>query len=248
MYENVAYKRSPLKTVIARLDFVSPVAELDDAVPAAVTKAIAKTFPIAEPNEGVAHELRLGADRVQAESRRRKEWNFYGKNRQKRLLLASNCLFVETSQYVSFEAFEKDFALVVSAFEKTFADTVVSRFGLRFVNHVQLPSLEKDKVATLINPDLLQTLTFAADDAVKRSFSVLELGYEDLSVTFQSGFPNPDHPAVLKNPLFVIDMDAYVQSALSFAEVMQQMGVAHEKIQALFERSIRDPLREQFND
>jgi uncharacterized protein (TIGR04255 family) len=59
--------------------------------------------------------------------------------------------------------------------------------------------------------------------------------------------PNPDYPAIIKRPVFVLDLDAYVQMAHDLAESLQYMEEAHTRIQDLFERSITQQLRERMN-
>jgi hypothetical protein len=52
--------------------------------------------------------------------------------------------------------------------------------------------------------------------------------------------PNPDYPALIKRPLFVLDFDAYVQTAHELRESLHYMEQAHTCIQGLFEESITE--------
>jgi uncharacterized protein (TIGR04255 family) len=45
----------------------------------------------------------------------------------------------------------------------------------------------------------------------------------------------------------VLDIDAYAQNAHALSESLQHMDHAHELIQDLFEKSIKDKLRERMN-
>jgi uncharacterized protein (TIGR04255 family) len=80
-----------------------------------------------------------------------------------------------------------------------------------------------------------------------RLIQVAELKYDDLDMRFQFGMPNPDYPAMMKRPQFVLDLDAYVQTAHDLGDSLQYMEQAHGLIQGLFERSITDQLRERMN-
>jgi uncharacterized protein (TIGR04255 family) len=76
---------------------------------------------------------------------------------------------------------------------------------------------------------------------------VAELQSGDIDVRFQFGMPNPDYPAVIKRPQFVLDMDAYVKTSHDLGGSVQYIEQAHSLIQELFERSIADKLRRHMN-
>src|SRR5262249_24844352 len=80
-----------------------------------------------------------------------------------------------------------------------------------------------------------------------RSLRLAEFKYDDLDLRFTSGMPNPDYPAVMKRPMFVLDLDAYVQTAHDISESLKYMDKAHELIQDFFEKSIKNALRERMN-
>lgn len=48
----------------------------------------------------------------------------------------------------------------------------------------------------------------------------------------------------MRRPLFIIDIDGYVQGLQEFGDLSANIDRAHERIQALFEESITDRLRE----
>jgi uncharacterized protein (TIGR04255 family) len=73
------------------------------------------------------------------------------------------------------------------------------------------------------------------------------LKVDDIDIRVQAGMPNPDYPAVMKRPQFVLDLDAYVSLAHDLPQSGGYMDQAHEHIQALFERSITDRLRGRMN-
>jgi uncharacterized protein (TIGR04255 family) len=51
----------------------------------------------------------------------------------------------------------------------------------------------------------------------------------------------------MKKPFFILDMDAYVQTAHDLKESLEYADQAHTYIQDLFERSITSKLRERMN-
>jgi uncharacterized protein (TIGR04255 family) len=199
--------------------------------------------------DAVARELQLTSDKVTQRETRFKQWNFFGKEREKHLSLASPFVFVSYKQYTTFDNMNAEFAAVVSALDTAFPDARVSRFGLRYINSIEIPDLANPTAWNeYISADLIRTLSFFSDtDRLTRLIQVAELKYEDLNVRFQFGMPNPDYPAPMKRPQFVLDLDAYVQTAHDLRESLQYMDHAHQRIQDLFERSITDKLRERMN-
>jgi uncharacterized protein (TIGR04255 family) len=73
--------------------------------------------------------------------------------------------------------------------------------------------------------------------------SVVEMRLDRIGLRFQFGMPNPDFPAPIRQPLFVLDLDAYA-NGLEAADVASHLDNAHGHIQAVFEDSITDALRE----
>lgn len=249
MYEQTCYEKPFLKEVIARIDFVAPLEGLEKVLSPKLAKELSERFPISEPIDAVERELQFSGTELRQRETRFKQWNFYGKEREKQLSLAAPFVFVSYKRYTTYEAMNAEFAGVTQAVGKTFPDARAGRFGLRFINSIEINELTAvTSWNDYIAQGLLGTLPFFTElECLTRLIQVTELKYEDLHLRFQFGMPNPDYPAQMKRPQFVLDLDAYVQTAHDLRDSLQYIDQAHERIQDLFERSITNTLRERMN-
>jgi uncharacterized protein (TIGR04255 family) len=153
------------------------------------------------------------------------------------------------TRYTTYEDMKEHFSVVVSEIAKTFPDVRASRFGLRFINVIEELSLASPiDWKEYIAPELLGISNFfLVSPPLTRLMHVAELQSGDIDVRFQFGMPNPDYPAVIKRPQFVLDMDAYVKTSHDLGDSVQYVEQAHSLIQDLFERSITDKLRRHMN-
>lgn len=247
MYEETCYEKPFLKEVISRIDFVTPLEGLRQALPPKLAKELSRYFPISEPVDAVAQELQLKGTEVRHLKSQFKQWNFYGKEREKKLVLTANWIFVTYSRYSTYENMKAEFATVIEGLARMFPDVSASRFGLRYINIIEIPDLASPTSwKEYINNRLLGTTTFFTQPAnLTRLIHIAELRYDDVEVRFQFGMPNPDYPAIMKRPQYVLDLDAYVRTAHDMRESLQYMEQAHERIQELFEGSITNKLRER---
>jgi len=250
MHETVLYNDPFLKQVVARIDFVTPLAGLEKTLPTKLGNVLTEHFPIAEPTESLAFqiEFNVGSGAVQDKRTPIKVWNFYGKDREKQLSLGPPNVFVSQNSYSTYEELKEDFGSVVNALDATFPDTKAGRFGLRYVNIIESDGLPTIKGwEEFIAQPLVGSIAFFDPAKLTRLIHVAEMKCGDLTLRFQFGLPNPDYPSVIKRPSFVLDLDAYVEAAHPLAISLQYMEQAHECIQHVFEQSITDKLRERMN-
>lgn len=250
MFDDICYKNTFLKEVVVRIDFFSPIAELETSLPDRLSKVLSKSFQIAEPSESIGHELQFGSNGPQAKEFKLRQWNFFGKNREKQLSITPSCMFLSYKKYESYELIREEFANANEALISHFPNIKIGRFGLRYINNIELQELNKDpfKFEKYISSDLIAPVNFFEDKSnISRLFHVIEFKNENLATTFQYGFPNPDYPASIKKPYFVIDIDSYIQVAHDGNESLKYMDLAHENIQKLFESSITQELRNKMN-
>ena len=245
MYEEICYGESSLKEVIVKADLSSPVDVLATSMPRKVGNAALACFPVSEPRKAVTQGLQLSADTLQHTRQEFTEWNYHGREREKRLVISPTTMFVTYSQYSSYEVLKEDFHSVLSVLFAEFPDLRASRLGLRYINHIEPRNADPFRWGDYIDESLLGLFArFTEREHISRLFNIAEFKYEDLQVKFQFGVPNPDFPATIRRPLFVLDIDAYVQGLQDLPELATNIDRAHDQIQALFEESITDRLRE----
>ena len=97
------YEKNYLTQVIARIDFLSPLNSLQDVLPTAVATLSKELFPIPEPKEIIGRELMVSSETKQVQEKEiaTKEWHFFGKEREKRLVITPASMFVEFKVYQS---------------------------------------------------------------------------------------------------------------------------------------------------
>ncbi len=249
MFEDVCYKKSYLAEVVARIDLLAPVEAFEKNISGKILNKIKAKFPIAEPTESIAQHFEFAPDGVKQKELRGKQWNFFGKEREKQLTIDSGALYVRYTKYSRFEDLVEEFQLAVNAIDQEHPNTSAKRFGLRYINQFDIGELTLSNSRKYFSESLLGTQSFGAyERQTTRNFHIVELKFGDMNLRFQYGFPNADFPAIIKRPVFIIDIDAYSVSVISLGEALQNIEIAHGHIQKLFEESITTDLRSGMND
>jgi uncharacterized protein (TIGR04255 family) len=247
-YDDIVYKKNYLTQVIVRFDFVAPIQGLEMDLPQKLAANLTSGFPILEPQDARLFELNFGPVEAKQVQKSFKQYNLFGKEREKQLSLTSRFMFVVYTKYSKYEEMRKTVNDGITALVAEYPDTRVARFGLRYINTLDMNNIDPiDDWAKFISPDLLGPLRCFDRNKLTRWMQVTEMKCGDLDLRFQFGLPNPDHPSVVKRPVFVLDLDGYVQAAHEFAQSLQHMDKAHECIQDQFERSITEGLREHMD-
>lgn len=247
MHDDICYKKPFLKEVVARIDFVAPIDTLTNSLPPKLATAASTKFPISEPTDGFSQEFHLAPGAIHHRHSSFKEWRFFGKSREKQVCITATFIFISISSYTSYESLRDDWKSLVLSFSDAFPDARVGRFGLRYINNIEVSDAGIDAWSAYINQDLVAPAAFFKDYTVTRLFHVAGLKFGELDMTFQFGLPNPDFPSIMKRPLFVLDLDCYVGTSHDFSESISNMDNAHACIQNVFEASITDALRSLMN-
>lgn len=244
------YKKNYLTNVIARIDFVSPLTDLNSGLPSEISKTALINFPIAEPQKVLRKELQIAPKELKQREKEYMQWTFHGKDREKKLEISPTAILVEYTGYVSYEKMRDQFIEVLQAFFSIYKDVVCSRIGLRYINNIALEN-ESDPLdwEDLLNEKLLSALAFYPDNQfLARSFHNLELNFGEYNLRYQFGIINPDYPAVIKQKSFILDMDAYYRGNLDHNNIGENLDEYHDRIQEIFEMSITPKMKELLNE
>lgn len=247
MYENVCYDNSFLKAVIARVDFAAPVDSLGRSMPPTIGNVAIKHFPISERTPTQMEELTVSGGNINRKKEEFFQWTYYGINREKRLVVTPGFIFVEYLRYSTFEQLKKDFLSVLKAVFTQCRDLRGGRFGLRYINKIELRDAHPLEWDNYISEGLLGLFDKfrGRQEHLTRLFNIVEFRYnDDMRLKFQFGVPNQDYPAPVRRPQFVLDLDGFTEGLQELADVEESIEVAHQRIQQLFEESITTKLRE----
>ena len=235
-----------LTHVIIRIDFPNKLS-VEDRLPPEVTKAILKSFPISEPKKMLGKEFKITSEKdIQFETNelKRVEWHFFGKNREKTLVLTPEAIFIDCNEYSSFEILNNEFIGVINKIFENFEDVQVNRIGLRYINEIDLNKPIPINWALYVDDKLLSIFDLGEDrNKIARGFSNLVLNYGDMLLSFNYGMHNPNMPAPIKKEVFVLDYDASYTGFLEQNDLETNLIKFHTKIEEMFEKNIRPKLR-----
>jgi uncharacterized protein (TIGR04255 family) len=244
MHSQICYESPFLKEAIIRIDFPTPIVEINKKLPPVLVKEIQKIYPIAEPHRGIVQEFQISDKDAHVKKSDHVEWNYYDNDRQRRFTISPICLFVSTLKYKSYEELFTNFRTIASTALEYYSDINASRVGTRYVNVISLDESEPLKWDDYINSKMLCSLS--CNDFQRnltRAFNIVEYNFNGISVKFQYGLANPDYPAIIKRKEFVLDLDAYSNGSFDLNEILRVTEASHGKIQDLFENSITQKTR-----
>ena len=247
--ENICYKKNPIKESLVKIDFFNPINQFDIEIPNDIVNKIKVNFPIPEPRELIARGFQISNNGIKQSENKHKEWNFYNRNKDRRIVITKDSVSVVHSQYENYEVFIKDFRLILDAIGTYDNSMQIKRFGLRYINNLEFANGDPFKWNQYLNKKLLCSFEIPKEKKyIARSFHNLELNYGDFFLRFQYGMHNPDYPAVIKKKIFILDFDAYYSGILERNELEQYFQKFHDAIQDMFEKSITSKYRDFLNN
>jgi uncharacterized protein (TIGR04255 family) len=247
--DSICYKQNFLTEVIARVDLVSPLPSLIKELPKDISKAALVSFPIEEPKPAFTQELLVSEKELATRKQEFTEWNFYGRNREKRLTIIPQAFYVVYKNYEKYENLRSDFLTIVESFFSCFEQAQPSRLGLRYINQLDVPGPSPLDWQEHVSKELLSLFSYTIEEAVpSRLFHNFEAVFSDFNLRFQFGVHNPDYPAPIRRRAFILDYDAYFQGLLEPKDIPECLNKYHNAIQKIFERSITNRLKEVMNE
>ncbi len=240
------YKRNFIKKVIAKIDFSLPTNMFTPESVADAVIEIKKRFPISEQSTASQHGLQITNEGVKSSKIEFPEWIFHGENRDK--MLKVNQLFIEIllTKYFSEDDFNNDLIIPISHLLKINPQTSIRRTGIRFINIFDFPIDTFTKVHEYFSESITSNyLHFIDSDKCSRSFLINEFVIDDIKLRVQSGFSNPDYPAIIKRNHFVLDFDAFIDYPHLINDAESYFKRIHDLIENKFETLITEKLRNE---
>ncbi len=244
----ICYKRNFITEAISKVEFLNPLKALNETLPKKFSDSIKDLFPIAESKEIINNVVELtNTGAVNKTSEKSIEWIFWDKERNKRISLNKDFLILVQHKYESYEVFESDFKVAFNSLCEVFDDLTYKRYGMRFINNIRIDEPDPLNWDDYINKNLLASINIPKDkERISRTFHTLEMNYETFNLRYNFGIHNPDYPAIIKQKVFVLDLDAYHNGIQNQRDVLDNMSIFHDKIQEFFEFSITEDFRGKY--
>lgn len=239
------YKINFLTSVVVRVDFPNPL-PIHENLPASLSETILNFFPISEPKKLKGQTFTFTGEKIQMEGvERSTEWNYFGKNREKQLVLNSEFMFISQRKYETFEPLKSEFITIIEKLYENYPDLQINRFGLRYVNEISfLGQTEPLKWNDYLNDNLLTLFDIAEDKSkIAKCFNNIIFNFEDFIVNFKYGMHNPDFPTPIRKKIFILDYDAYVTTLQDLSDIQENIIRFHDEIENFFENHIKEGLR-----
>jgi uncharacterized protein (TIGR04255 family) len=240
------YPHNYLKNVTARIDFGQNYYEVSSDVPGVLQERIKERFPFMQKKSAMAEQLQVVSEtEIKRRHVRENHWFFQAQDGSRTLCIAPNFLWIDYKKYNGFGDLKDTFSKVVDGLFESFPNFSVNRFGLRYLNEIEMTEPRVTEWGEYLDRDLLAIFVLADDQTkISRAFHNLEMNYGDMNLTFLYGMHNPEYPAPIRQKTFVLDFDAYALKVQGKDALNNCLQVMHDRIESLFERSITDRFRE----
>lgn len=242
--EGNCYKKNFVNKVVARIEFATPTQLFTSESLSEVVTEIKKRFPISEQARGSQHEIKISNAGIEPKITEFPEWIFNSFDRTKILKVNQNFIEVVLSKYDSEVDFKADLILPISHLLKINPNITIKRTGIRFINIFDFPmNTFQDSQKYFSNSITGQFTGMEEINFCSRAFMINEFVKDDLKLRVQSGFFNPDYPAIIKRNQFVIDIDAYMDFPHLINNTEQYFIKLHDAIEMKFESLITENMR-----
>jgi len=244
------YKKDYLTTVIVRIDFLNSLESINKGIPKKLNDLIKNYFKILEPKKLIGKQLQFSKEEFKHSDKEVIEWKYFDKNRVKQFVLNPDFALIEYKKHEPYDNLKKTFLDISRSLFKLKDKLQIKRFGLRYINNVELQEKDLTNWQEYINNDLLHVLDFYENKKVlSRAISHLEFNFDDLYLRFQSGMRNPDYPAPISRKIFVLDYDCYSEMLIDdFMDLENKLEKSHDLIIQMFKSSITKRLEKILNE
>ena len=238
-YEEVDFKKTGLRTVVAELRF-NPILRIGIETPVAFQDRVRALLPKFSILQGAAIQFRVfrgegeDVDVSSAEGFRPDSltWRFQSEDDQWTASLTTNRLSLETTQYKRFPDFAHRFSILHGALQNSHPVDRFTRIGLRYINAFDpkrfpgpwLPRFNPQLVGPLADPVLGGLVTHSEQTFV--------LSEEDWMIKVRHGLVDGEN--------YTLDLDHATGSPVGRDSVEDVMGTFNRHIYQVFRWSISD--------
>ncbi len=239
------YKIFFISNSLVRIDF-SPIFKIDSDI-STFQKNVCEFFPDMglEPTITVFENIQENTKKFES-VKPSIIWKFSNNEKDKLLTLSVNYLAIENFKYSNYEDFRSLVKTILKHFEESYEAPDITKFGLRYINHIVLDSGNPFEWGNYIKSFLTYTIDnfFEEKTDISRAMSQIQLQKEDYKIIFNFGLNNSEFPAKISRKEYILDFDCRTTDAPT-KNIMEYLNTFHDKIETLFEMSIERGLREE---
>ena len=173
-------------------------------------------------------------------------WQIESKDKTHTITITLKSFSITYRNYVKFRDYIEIVTKAQRLFFAQFDDiSIINRVGLRYVNQIKPPKLEKGW-GQYIDGSLTASFDFVDSHMLRRSMHSMSIQHDDdTKVNFKYGLFNEYFPAPIVDDEFILDIDAYTDSPQKFEDCRNLIQNFNKIIAIYFERSITDELRNE---
>lgn len=246
------YKKNFLTKVIFKIDFGSIVNKTqDDELASKFASGIKENYPNVRstPLSQVSMKMSPTGSTIQQEIIG-KVREHTSKEKNKILILNPDFLLLEYRDeiYSHFPEFKDDMDLIYKEFQTVFDIPTFGRIGLRYINEIKFPEGNPLNWRGFIKDSLVSSTLAGLSNDMKLTRSMHQFMAkhgEDISVLFQYGIFNPEHPNPVSRREFILDIDCFISAKIEKSEIIERLVALNTVAEMIFEDSIDNELRRE---
>jgi uncharacterized protein (TIGR04255 family) len=240
--DSICYKKNFIKTIIFRIDF-SPILKLKDNSPIDFQEAIKQYCSDLEIRDAFLHTMHFGKKKQSSERESYKQFVFRSKDKVHSVVLDFKFLSIEANKYDKYDDLKIIIEKVFNSFKKIYTPLSIKRLGLRYINEIKLNTGHPYEWKDYIHDSLINIYSsFYEKERYTRLLSQIYYSFDDHRLIFTYGTPNSEFPSKITRKEFLLDYDCAAEN-VEETDIIKDLDIFHNRIQTLFEYSIKPGLR-----
>lgn len=244
-HKDIKYQNNFITNVIFRLDFASFL-NLEHNNNIDIFRE--KIFDILPISDNQNHSIKkINLDNLSVDNEEQKLYNFNSKDEYYKLTIQNNNLIIQCNKYSNFQIFQKIVTKVLVQFNEIYPHVSYARLGLRYVNQIVIEKGNAFAWKNYLDKSLITNLEYFLDkkENLSRVMTQMTLNDDELDckINFTFGIFNSNFPAKIHKKEFILDYDCFTEEINNSEDIYLKMTNFNHKIKELFEKSIKDDLR-----